>query len=109
MLWLLVTQQSVMSEGYALDSSSGSHMRGNPPMQSGRPDIIPTSFFCEISSFYALGFSLLHHTDRHCMSPLTHVQTEKEFLLFPMLFSALLFSFPYVLPSLLTPETLFGK
>lgn len=88
---------------------TGTHMRGNPPMQSGRPDIIPTSFFCEISSFYTLVFSFLHHTERNRLSPLMHVQTEQEFLFFPLMFSALSFSFPYVLPSLLTVETLFGR
>ncbi len=77
-------------------------------MKSGRPDIIPTSFFCEIS--FTLWYILfLHHTERRRLSPLMHVQTEQEFLFVPLMFSALSFSFSYVFPSLLTLEALFVR
>lgn len=93
LLWLSVTQQSVMSEGFT---------------QGHSWEEIPLCNL-DVLTLFQLPFSFLHHTERHGLSALMHVQTEQEFWLFPLLFSALSFSSPYVLPSLLTLETLFRR
>lgn len=102
LLLLSVTQQSVMSEGY----TQGHTWEEIPLCNLDILILLQLPFsvkYLHFTLWYFLFYIILKDTACHPSC------TCEKFSFFPMMFSALSFSFPYVLPSLLTIETLFGR